>query len=247
MVDIDDLLERLKEPLFVLHLYNWVGSIIVFSCIAASRTGSGECVFNLNEKACGEGTLVGVLGFLFASLFLCLEFTWDYVSRYAKEIYLAGIVVSAICSASYGVFAVVFASLWGDTPEYVADDGGVGNARAVIFFCFVNCVAWGFVTYLLFDAYRSDPVIQNAYQSHGYEPVGQSGMQYTDPVTGIGGNAPAPTTAGSYQSADQSESSSQVHGVYSASFLPGNDDGNSSGSGAQAGSQEASGINPDEI
>lgn len=247
MVDMDDLFEKCKEPVFVLHLFNCIGSIVVFSCIAASRTEDGTCIFGRSEATCGYGTLVSVLAFLVAAVFVCLEFTWDHVSQWSKEIYQVQIASTGATALAYMIIFFTLLYQWNDTSDYLAELGSKGNARAVLFYCFINTFTWAFASYLLYDAYKSDALLNpNPAQadSNSYQPLQGQGTRYRDPVTGAGGtgNSPTQSPTGSFQSADQSGSSSQVHGVYNPPFLPSNNSDQ-----ATSGEQNGGGIDPEEI
>jgi len=173
--------------MFVLYLLDWLFCIIVFSCIAQSKSLVGSCPFDDNEDTCSYGVFIGVVGFLFATAFMCLEldFAWNFVERsqLVRPVYIFQIIFSALWSV---LFFIMFCSLCSKWRNVDLDrmKSGAANARGAISFSFFAWLSWSATTYFLYKAFKADGI-----HFHDSEYQSMDGMNlnenngYQDPVT----------------------------------------------------------------
>jgi hypothetical protein len=152
-------------------------SIIVIACVANSRatesTGS-VCGFDRDEGACSFSTLIGVIAFLLALVFIIVEAQWERLGSYHRYIYFGEGVVSGTGALLFFVVFVMLASGWSKTDAALKNSVSHGNASMAIASSFFSVISWSVLAYFSYKGYKEDDMVG------GMERLGGG---YLDPVT----------------------------------------------------------------
>jgi len=175
-------LEKLKEPLLPTHLANLLLALIVTGCVANARANeagvdggasSNVCGFDRDEGLCSFSTLIGVVSFLLALIFVIVEAQWEKLGSYHRWIYLGELIVSGIFGLLFFVSFCMLASGWSNTNAELRDEVSHGNVNVAISSSFFSVVSWATLGYFSYKGYKEDDI-------GGMERLGSG---YLDPVT----------------------------------------------------------------
>jgi len=152
-------------------------AIIVTACVANSRaveSNDNVCGFNRSEQACSFSTLIGVVAFLTALVFVIIEAQWERLSSYHRWIYLGEAIVSAVWSLLFFVVFCMLASDWSNTDASLKARVSHGNANMAIASSFFSVLSWGALGYFSYKGYKEDDIVGGMERLSG---------GYLDPVT----------------------------------------------------------------
>jgi hypothetical protein len=153
-------------------------SLILIGCVANSRAIEGDlnvCGFNRNEGACSFSTLIGVLAFLTALIFVVIEAQWERLGSYHRWIYLGELTVSSIWSLLFFVVFCMLASGWSATGSDLKSGVSHGNANFAIVSSFFSVASWGALAYFSYKGYKEDDMVGGMERLGGYmDPVTSS-------------------------------------------------------------------------
>lgn len=167
LFDFDDFKERLREPIFFMHVLNTVLSMVTAICIG---------VF-ISACFCGDGFGFYCFATVVCLGFLLLEYHWDRVSHMSNVVYMVQILFSALAAAVAAFSAFTVVNRYVDKP-------------AVIGLCALDFFSWTVSFYLLVKAYRADGMEGANFATYQE----QYGATYEDPVThGHHSNSPVST------------------------------------------------------
>lgn len=81
-----------------IHFIFQIWSIIVFGCIIAEGWHGDQCQMHGDNNACGYGTGIGVLAFIFCLVFLVLDAMFENISsiQHRKYVVLADLGISGM-------------------------------------------------------------------------------------------------------------------------------------------------------
>ena len=182
------------EPLFLLHVLNWLMSVIIFSCVAGisydtiaqvatpdsqAIPSENVCGFNGAGGTCSYGVGIGVVGALFCTAFIVAEVMWDKLAGHHKPIYVVEVLLSGVWALLWFVAFCIFCDGWRKTDAVFQDVVGKPKANSAIAFSFFSTLTWGYTSHLLYKAYRADDLTGDVPGQ--YDNIGSG---YQDPVTG---------------------------------------------------------------
>jgi len=175
---LQNVAEKLKEPLLPTHLVNWLLSVILLACINNSYVeingGPKQCQFAGDAQTCSSTTTFAIVVFLTSSVLIGVELGWEKVANYHRHIYFAELGVSGVLSLVFFGFFVKLAHEWTNTDSDLKNMGH-GNPGACITTSLLSILSWSALAYFSYKGYKEDDL-------GGIERLGTYG-QYVDPVT----------------------------------------------------------------
>jgi len=133
------------------------------------------CGFDRDEGACSFSTLIGVVAFLLALIFVIIEAQWERLGSYHRYIYLGEGVISAFGALLFFVVFIMLASSWSKSDAALKASVSHGNASMAIASSLFSVFSWSILAYFSYKGYKEDDL----GGAGGMERLGG----YMDPVT----------------------------------------------------------------
>ncbi|XP_041362528.1 synaptogyrin-2-like [Gigantopelta aegis] len=177
-----DPIEYIKKPQVILRLISLLFSIIVFGCISSGGWYANQCQMSGDSNACGYGTGIGVLAFLFCIGFLITDALFENISsvQHRKYAVIADLSVSGFWTFLWFVGFCYMTDKWVNADPmasyYNKRGHGRDNIQAAIAFSFFSIATWAALTFFAIRRYRAGA--QDVFSS-GYEPDPNASSPYS--------------------------------------------------------------------